>query len=71
VKLRINLEGKQHGYNDNYKAGLDERFEIVRRPYSDYRNNYGSRLPHRDYNDDHDRYQPNSHWVSEFEGSLK
>lgn len=50
------IQGKQHGFADNHRAGLDDRFEIVRRPYSDYRDRF-SRL------DDYDRYDPVSHWV--------
>lgn len=73
MKLRrFNLQGKQHGYNDNYKTGQDDRFEIVRRPYSDYRRDYMPR-PHyneRQYDDRHlddgsDRYSSSNHWVSQ------
>lgn len=56
--------GKQHGYNDNRQDGLNERFEIVRRPYSDYHNRYVSRQPIRNLDDDYDRYDRNNHWVS-------
>lgn len=61
MKLRqFNVQGKQHGYNDNYKTGLDDRFEVVRRPYSDYRRDY----PTRHFDDDRgDRYNAGSHWV--------
>lgn len=53
MKLRpFNHQGKQHGYNDNYKAGLDDRFEVVRRPYSDYRNRYPPRRLDDDYHND-------------------
>lgn len=54
MKLRqFNHQGKQHGYVDNQRAGLDDRFEIVRRPYSDYQNR-------RRYDDD---YHRNADWV--------
>ncbi|KAL7029408.1 hypothetical protein ACKWTF_006231 [Chironomus riparius] len=54
--------GKQHGYVDNFKGGVDNQFEIVRRPYSDhYRHTPPSRL--RDV-DDYDRYNPSNHWVT-------
>lgn len=53
--------GKQHGYADNYRQGLDDRFEVIRRPYSDLqRFQHSSRI--RDL-DDYDRYNPSSHWV--------
>ena len=67
MKLR-QLPGKQHGYVDNQKNGLDERFELVRRPYSDYRDQYQPpmRQPfrHRDDQQDFDRYDQSNHWVS-------
>jgi hypothetical protein len=50
---RFDLQGKQHGYVDNYKAGLDDRFEIVRRPYSDLHGH--QRFPQRHFDDDYDR----------------
>jgi hypothetical protein len=67
--LKKLLTGKQHGYADNYKDGLSDRYEIVRRPYSDlhnrqnfhHRQNFNTR--HRDI-DDYDRYNPSQHWVS-------
>lgn len=69
-EIFITCKGKQHGYNDNYKAGLDDRFEIVRRPYSDYNqqdlHHLPPRLPPRNLDDDYDRndrYNPNTHWV--------
>ena len=72
-----NYQGKQHGYNDNYQAGVDDRYEIVRRPYSDLRHNQyfplprlppprlpsSSRLPIRRVDDEFDRYNENKHWV--------
>lgn len=76
MKLR-RIQGKQHGYNDNYRAGLEDRLEIVRRPYSDHHNHYSShldlpqrlpsrlpsRLPPRRIDDDYDRYDEGNHWV--------
>ncbi|CRK90540.1 CLUMA_CG004244, isoform A [Clunio marinus] len=53
----IEDQGKQHGYNDIYKHGVDDRFQIIRRPYSDYR-----RLPLRDIDDGYDRYNAKDHW---------
>lgn len=43
------IQGKQHGYVDNYKAGLEDQLEIVRRPYSDHHSQYDlpQRLPMR------------------------
>ena len=66
--MTLYLEGKQHGYVDNFKGGIDNQFEIVRRPYSDhYRHSPPSRL--RDM-DDYDRYNPSNHWVS-YQSCLK
>lgn len=62
MKLRpFNHQGKQHGYNDNHNAGLEDRFEVVRRPYSDHRN----RFPNRRLDDDYDRNNHgNGDWVN-------
>lgn len=55
------LIGKQQGYADNYRGGVDDRFEVIRRPHSDLnRNQPFSRI--RDL-DNYDRYNPSSHWV--------
>lgn len=66
MKLRrLILEGKQHGYADNYKSGRDDRLEIVRRPYSDYRSQHPPRhLDDRHFDDGYDRYNGRQHFVS-------
>lgn len=63
-RFRLEDQGKQHGYADNYKGG--DEFEIVRRPFSDHYR-HSSRL--RDV-DDYERYQPSNHWVSSFDSNF-
>lgn len=70
MKLRrFMFQGKQNGYVDNYKSGEGDRYEIIRRPYSDHHihHNHHNRYLPRPIDDGYERdlggYNAANHWV--------